>query len=326
MNIIQSKNPHIGYLNFVSELYGKAKETGNHVINIQNGLDFVLNNENIQTVFISLLDNATLVGHIGIIKYSVDEAFFGFFEIADKRHFEELWLNTVAKAKKMGLKTIFGPVNGSVWHSYRVISETDNEPFFLHEPITSLTYYQLFSEHNPSKTLTYYSAYRTNYETIVHVTSPSVENLHKQGIEIKQEEASLDLFEKIYQLATEVFSQNPGYIPLSFDNFIKLYNQDNSKTNIALVYAAYQNEKCIGFSYNILSGNELIMKTIGVVSSMQEKGVGNALVNYVHSYATKNNISKVIYALVRTDNKVKYFPKDKVTFFRRYMAFKYVLS
>jgi ribosomal protein S18 acetylase RimI-like enzyme len=326
MKILKSNQPHKEYLNFVRELYDKSDATDKYIINIKNGLDFVLQKENIQTAFFSIIRNSNLVGHLGIIKYSMDEAFFGFFEMADKNDFEELWESVITEAAGMGITTIFGPVNGSVWHSYRVISETNKEPFFLNEPITSLEYYQLFCNSNPSKKINYYSAYRTNYETILNVTSSSVASSCKQGIEIKQEEASVKLIQKLYNLSTEVFSHNPGYIPLSFEDFMKLYNLDNSKTIKALIYTAFHNGKLIGFSYNILSKKDLIMKTIGVTPEMQEQGIGNALVNFVHSYAAKNNVSKVIYALVRNDNKVQFFPKDKVTVFRRYAAFKFTLS
>jgi len=68
------------------------------------------------------------------------------------------------------------------------------------------------------------------------------------------------------------------------------------------------------------------MKTIGILPDWQEKGIGNALVYEVHKFAKNNNIEKVIYALIRTDNKVKHFPKDDTIIFRKYAAFIYNLD
>jgi N-acetylglutamate synthase-like GNAT family acetyltransferase len=63
------------------------------------------------------------------------------------------------------------------------------------------------------------------------------------------------------------------------------------------------------------------MKTIAVLPTMQQMGIGNALVFKVHTDAIHSGIEKIIYALIRKDNQVKHFPTDHITIFREYCTY-----
>jgi len=67
----------------------------------------------------------------------------------------------------------------------------------------------------------------------------------------------------------------------------------------------------------------LILKTICILPEYQGLGLGNALAYKIHLDAQKEGFKKVIYALIREDNKVKNFPKDDTLIFRRYAAFEF---
>ena len=65
------------------------------------------------------------------------------------------------------------------------------------------------------------------------------------------------------------------------------------------------------------------MKTIAVDPEYQQMGIASGLVHVVHSEAKSVAIRKIIYALVRKTNKIKYFPTDDVKILREYAGFEF---
>ncbi len=323
ISISKSDIVHHQYFELIQKIYGNTAQCQRYVNDSREGMNMLLANK-ISTVYFHLLDGDILIGHIGLICLSKDDAYFGFFELTDASHFQELWKALLEEAKLKELKQIFGPVNGTVWHPYRLISESGSEPYFFQEPISTEEYFNLFAKSSPSVKIDYHSAYRTNFDIILSATNSSLDTLHKDGIKIVREGFSSALLKEIYDMSVSIFSINPGYFHLSFSDFLNLYsNVDKTK---AVIFKVLHQNKSIGFSYNLLDGNTLIMKTIGLLSEWQEKGIGNALVHEVHQFASNNQLQKVIYALIRIDNRVKHFPKDDTVIFRKYAAFSFNLS
>lgn len=325
--IKKSKLVNNAYFELIEILYGKTIETQKYISDSKKGIE-TLQNDKVPTVFFQYFENDILIGHMGLISTSKAIAYFGFFEIKSENCFMELWQALIAEAKEQGLKNIFGPVNGTVWHPYRIISESSDEPLFVHEPLSMPNYYELLKNCKPANTVGYHSAFRTNFELILELTKSSLANLPKENIQIIQKEFSTELLREIYDLSIAIFSQNPGYYHLSYEDFLKLYafDENDNENDTHLIYRVLHMQKPIGFSYNLLHDKQLIMKTIGLLPEWQEKGIGNAMVHEVHKFAQQNKIEKVIYALIRSDNRVKHFPKDDTVIFRKYAAFIYSLS
>lgn len=154
-------------------------------------------------------------------------AYFGFFELTETGCFSELWHFLLKEAKNKGIEKIFGPVNGTIWHPYRLIAETSPEPFFTYEPPSSTAYYKLFNGSAPLDVIEFHSGYRTNYELILEQTKNSVEILKKAGVTILRVNYSPQVLKEIFELSIAIFSQSPGFYPLSFEDFSKLYAVEN---------------------------------------------------------------------------------------------------
>lgn len=315
--------PHPHYFEMIEHIYGKSSVTQSFILATKEGLNAIQADSNITIKFFHLFESEQLIGHLALMFSKQQEGYFGFFEITKLHHFDFLWQSMVNCAKEWGITKIFGPVNGTVWHPYRVISETSNEPFFLHEPLSSINYFDLLTSKNPQYKLDYHSAFRSDYEIILDQTKKSYATLLGQNITIVNKELNSDLLKTIYSLSVSIFSNNPGYYPLQYEDFVKLYSHSDNDQSKPIVFIVFHDLEPIGFSYNLLIGNTLIMKTIGVKNEWQEKGVGNALVHEIHQFAQQKSISKVIYALIRADNKIQHFPKDDVQIFRKYSAFLY---
>lgn len=324
--VVKSAIIHPQYFELIQKNYGESLVSSRYVNDTKEGMNTVLENKKISTVFFHLLEDNKLKGHIGLVYASAEEAYFGFFEIQDTQDFNDLWNEMFAEAKRLGLKKIFGPVNGTVWHPYRVISETSSEQFFVQEPLSKEEYFNLFKNINPAHIIEYHSAYRTDFKMILELTASSLPLLISHNIQIVQENYSIDLLKLIYELSVSIFSGNPGYYNLSFNDFAKLYTEPNDGNTELLIFKVLQDDKPIGFSYNLLMDKKMIMKTIGLLPEWQDRGVGYALVNKIHQFAQEKNIEKIIYALIRSDNKVKNFPKDDAVIFRKYAAFNFLIS
>ena len=145
-DIERSLIPAEDYISLIQLKYGNTPETKQFIRDTQHGLTFVSEIKSSQAVFFHARQDDRLIGHIALIPTAENEAFFGFFELTEDSCMHDLWQALVNEAAKTNISKLFGPINGSVWHPYRVISETNNEPFFLYEPVFAVNYNQLFQE------------------------------------------------------------------------------------------------------------------------------------------------------------------------------------
>jgi ribosomal protein S18 acetylase RimI-like enzyme len=252
-------------------------------------------------------------------------AFFGFFECNDdKRVFDSLWNRMCHQARMNNIQRLFGPVNGTTWHQYRIVSEGWKMPFFPGEPVSCRYYYPWFMSKRPIGEVSYHSAYRNDYQFIMDHTRKAYEDAVSEGYHFEVKKIlDLELLQQIYELSNRVFEENIGFVGLSFDAFSALYSAEKMEQFIGSVYLVRHQDKIIGYSMNIVHKGTLIMKTIAVDESHRKRGIGNALTYLVHQYAKEKEIDTVVYALVNKDNLIKHFPQDGIVVFREYKAMYY---
>ena len=311
------------YFALLAQLYGESEAAQQYASDSRKGLEKVLGTSADNLIFLQARRQELLVGHIALIPIGASSAFFGFFECIDEDCFALLWQELLSHAKTKGIASLFGPVNGTIWHPYRVVTSSSDEPFFPSEPVSNLEYAGWLANQNPQGVLEYHSAHRTDYTPIIEATRSSYHNAIENGVMIGPEDIDVNNIQELYSLAVAVFSQNPGYVHLSIEEFVALYSSDKISRNSATLYAARIEGKLVGFCLNLENNQTLIMKTIAVAPNIQQKGIGNALVHKIHIDAVASGFTKVIYALVRKDNNVRHFPTDKITVFREYAAYQY---
>lgn len=302
--------------------------TDYYLSDIENGYKYSKNSEFQKVYNFNAKKDKIFAGSISLIldsRLNKNSCYFGFFEVInDKEVFEALWEQLTDFAKSLNIEKILGPVNGTIWHQYRVVSKNFTDKYFPSEPITRSFYYDFLKSKNPTHQEEYHSAYRTNFDVIMQHTKESYDNAFKNGIIIEKViNFDLELMKVLYAFSKQIFSKNWGFVPLNFNEFIELYNTDKLENFIGSVHLAKINSQIIGFCLNIETDDSLIMKTIAVVPEYQQKGVGNALVYAVHDDAKKNKKDYVIYALINKKNKIQHFPKDEVSIMREYVAFEF---
>ena len=316
------------YYEWLHELYNKYTGFEFFISDKRKAVEFCTRN-NYPVTSVAITEKNKLIAHVALIlnrQLPQGEAFFGFFECTDNKEvFQSLWNNLISLAKENGVNKLLGPVDGAIWFQYRVNSMFSDEERFPSEPISQKHYPELLKSVNPENEVVYHSAFRKKFDAIIQITLSSFQQALKSGFEIKKiDKPDLKLLEDIYILSLELFHENWGFTPISFTDFVSLYDSGKITSYINSIYTVSKNNILIGYCANMQFKDSLIIKTIGISNEFQGQGIGNALVYKVHSDAIKSGKnSKVIYALIKKGNKVNHFPTDDIKNFREYSSYEF---
>ena len=320
--------PPLDLIDLLRTKYGKMKNFDYFMGDYQKAFDFCINNENITFVPIAIYEGQEIKAHIALIidkRLPSGEAFFGFLETPeDTLVFSLMWDSLVEETRTRGISVLKGPVNGSIWHQYRCIKETDGSEFFKSELFSETYYCGLLNSKKPTTELVYHSGYRERFDAILQVGQPAYDKLASVGLIVKEMKAgSMETLQTIASISRTVFKNSWGYVELNEKEFFKLYSSGKIASSTR-IYLLYKGKEIIGFC-GVFKEDEsiLICKTIALLPEYQGVGLGNALAFKVHLDAKKERIKKIIYALIREDNNIKNFPKEDAVIFRKYAAFEF---
>lgn len=323
---IIEQNTHEQYLDLFHEIYIHEQNRDFFVKDLEASLGYSIAEKKIRTI--ALVENRKLIGHCSLLysESNLETCQFGFFELMDAQDFDLLWKEVIEQSKKLNIKTITGFSNGSIWFPYRCINTTSTIPLFKGELPTQDFYHNLFTT-LASETISYYSSMRSSFDNIILLTENFYTNLIDSGVEITTHvQADENLIHEVCVLSRDIFSQaSVEYDELPFKYFLKLYNSEKLK-HLFKLYTVRKENQLIGFCTVFKENSEtLILKTLAVHPEFQKKNVGRGLTHLVHKDALKHGYKKMIYALIRGDNDIKYFPKDDVETVRTYSLFKFTI-
>lgn len=335
MNVLsyQSSNAADDLVHLLREKYESNKNFDYFLDDSKRSYSFCIDNENVSFYPVAGYENSAMRSHVALIidkRLPAGEAFFGFLEFQeDAAEFSKLWAELVRTARDKGISTLKGPINGSIWHQYRCIKETDNSDFFKSELFCEPYYYDFLISCKPDVEVSYYSASRDPFDGVLRmVNDDSYKKLAAHGFSVKAtsqvEPADLLAVENV---SKTVFRDSWGYTELTEKEFIDLYSSEKLSDHLHALYLLYKGEEVIGFCGTLKEDDRTITcKTICVLPRYQGLGLGNALAYKVHADAKEQGFEKMIYALIREGNKIQNFPKDAAVIFRRYAAFEFRLK
>lgn len=325
----ESKTLPVELIDLLRKKYGNSKNFDYFLGDYEKGFDFCIDNENVIFIPITGYQENEMQAHVALIidkRLPAGEAFFGFLEAPeDASIFGSLWDSLIAEAQTRGISALKGPVNGSIWHQYRCIKETNGSEFFKSELFSEKYYYDFLSSKKPIAELAYHSGYRERFDAILQVGQPVYDKLPSLGFVVREMEAgSMEKLQTIASISRTVFKNSWGYVELNQREFLKLYSSEKLSPNGTRIYLLYKGEEIIGFCGVFREDDTtLICKTIALLPEYQGVGLGNALAFKVHLDAKEQGIKKIIYALIRDGNNIKNFPKEDAVIFRRYAAFEF---
>ena len=279
-------------------------------------------------------DGGTPVGHIALItdtRLPQGEAFFGFMETPnDEGTFDISWNELIIRARAKKIRRLLGPVNGSIWHQYRCIKQSDGTPTFRMEPISEPYYYRLLRSKGPERETTYSSGIRESYDHVLAALATRgnpAERAKEAGFSIirKRKIDSADLAD-IAAISRATFTKSWGYTELDAADFASLYDIDAVNDSIDSAYLIKYGTTTIGYCSTMREGAVLVCKTVCITPQYQGSGLGNALAYTIHTDARADGVRAVEYVLMRDGNQVHRFPTDDVRFFRQYATFDFDIA
>lgn len=268
--------------------------------------------------------------HAGLViddRLPAHEAFFGFMSFPDERaSFDDLWKALISVARDRGIRTLKGPIQGSIWHQYRCVAKSDGSPWFTSEP-RSPEHHRIYYEANsPAACIGYYSAERRSLDGIMRaletVTSRDV-GIDNLSIQCLSSQESRAYFKDIAEIGRITFAKSWGYTELEHSELTALYTSERLERNLSQLYVARVGAQLIGFCSAAHEGDTFILKTIAILPEWQKRGIGTMLAHFVHSDARDKNVARVVYALIREGNNIQRFPHDDAVIFRRYAAYEF---
>jgi len=324
----------IELVGLLREQYGEEKNFDYFIADFKKSFDFCLNNDSVVFQPIAGYKGDQMVAHIALIidkRLATREAFFGFLEISeDEEDFKMMWEALMEEAHRRGISILKGPVNGSIWHQYRCVKETDGSPFFKSELFAKPYYYRRLISNNPAREMAYYSASRDRFEALLPILQagePIYKKLGDAGFIIKEiDHVAQKELQAIAALSRTVFHNSWGYTELTENEFMALYSSDKVDEHFGGLYLLYKDDSIVGFCGTLKEdATTLICKTICILPEYQGMGLGNALAYKIHIDAQEKGIKKIIYALIREGNNIKNFPQVDTVIFRRYASFEFHL-
>jgi GNAT superfamily N-acetyltransferase len=320
------------YESFLRKNYQGTRNTEYAIQDSLIGYQYALTEPSVSFFPIRAVLNNEMVGHIALIKDThlpSTEAFFGFMDVPNNRNlFDMLWGALLEKAREEGITALKGPIQGSIWHSYRCVSYSDETPYITSEPLSKEYYYQFLMEKIPQEEVRYLSALRRSYRFLLPLLRPGTAlRLLIGGMRIEEvTQVTEKDAQALYEISLEAFSNSFAYTPLSPTAFRELYAKQKLNTYVSSLYLLYKGNTLVGF---LSTGHEdekiLICKTIALKPSYQGRGLGKALAYRLHTDALNRGFETIVYALIRKGNGVHKFPTEHLTIFREYSAFTFRL-
>jgi len=269
-------------------------------------------------------ENKKAVGHISSIvdKRQKGIGIIGFYECSEDKILSKKLISIAEDfLKKCGCKRIIGPINLTIWHTYRFTKNQIKTQIFPQEPVTKKYYIEQFKEVGFNIFEEYLSAERKDFDTILKHTKKSYEEALTKEYKfrlVNVETIDKD-FSSIYKLSKKIFRKSKGFVPISEEEYNYIYDEYKRKTNDIIIQIISKENKDIGFCSSRLDGENVILKTIGILPEYQGEKLGSALLYQQHKIAIERGAKKEIYALIQKENNVTKMPFPGVKVIREYV-------
>lgn len=212
--------------------------------------------------------------------------------------------------RRRGCNAVIGPVDGSTWRRYRLITETRGESLFPLEPVNPLSWNKHFQQAGFKVVNTYGSSINKELAAKDPDGKTLKAKMTRQGVKLRSlnvENLSSDL-EGIYNVTMEAMQNNFLFSPLDRASFLKEQMKLTALADPELVVVAERSGSVVGYLFAYPDRNpeahhaRLIMKTIARDPDSKLKGLGRILYQEVHSRAYEKGFREAIHALYTMGN------------------------
>ena len=255
----------------------------------------------------------------------------GHYAAADTAVASRLLDAACARLASAGCTIAIGPMDGSTWRRYRLMTERGSEPPFFMEPDNPDDWPAHFAGKGFTALAQYYSALCEDLGAI-QTDNPGARGLREQGfvvrpIDIARIDAELSA---LWTLATDAFAGNFLYTPISQQEFRSTYTALLPVLRPELVLIAEHGGRAVGFSLAVpdvmqaqrgQSIDTVVFKTLGVASRMTQRGIGKWIFDCTIQAARTLGFRRAIFALIHAGNPSGRLAHPSGRDFRRYTLF-----
>ncbi|SFN80953.1 Acetyltransferase (GNAT) family protein [Formivibrio citricus] len=230
-----------------------------------------------------------------------------------------------------GCSLAVGPMDGSTWRRYRLLTERGDEPPFLLEPDNPDDWPQYFESAGFQPLAHYYSSISEDNARCQDCSALQM-RLEQEGYVFRafangEIDAELD---RLWQLSCESFKDNFLYSPIGKAEFLGMYAPLLSRIRPELIQIAEWQGTPVGFCMalpNLLQAQRgqpvdtVIIKSLATLEAHRGKGLAAVMLARINRIAQSQGMRRTIHALMHEDNPSRQINRGLMRDFRRYALY-----
>jgi GNAT superfamily N-acetyltransferase len=257
--------------------------------------------------------------------------YIGHYSARDPEAAAELLDHACRQLAAQGCTLAVGPLDGTTWARYRLLSERGAEPLFFLEPDNPDDWPLHFTANGFTPLAQYYSA--LNHDLRRDPRSAEVgARVAAHGIRVRPVEMARfdDELRFIYPLLLDAFAENFLYTPLPEDDYLAQYRGIRPYLRHELVHIAERDGEPVGFGLTVpdvlqaqrgQTIDTVIVKTLAVSTRARGCGLGTHLMNRSQEIAAELGFKRSIHALMIEDNLSRKISDHTARTMRRYTLY-----
>jgi len=233
----------------------------------------------------------------------------GHFRAGDVDAGAALLREACARLAERGCGRAVGPMNGSTWRAYRLVTERGDEPPFFLEPDTPTQWESCFRQAGFRVAARYCSSVQED----ISIADPRLADVARRaaaaGISLRAFDPARAEHElcAMHGLAVEAFQDAPFFSPIARDRFVAQYRRVLPLVQPGLVQLAEQDGALVAFLFAIPNALEpvprtAILKTVAARRGRAYAGLAHLLAARAAAAARAVGLRRTIHALMHEDN------------------------
>lgn len=202
-------------------------------------------------------------------------------------------------AKQYDVHAIVGPVDRSLWRSFRTPLSGDGAPFYS-EPFSRQSVGAAFLANG-------YTVVQTSETTRARIPK-DVALSNPDGIACTRVSAPdyPQVLADIHRIISRSFADTPFFIAITLAEFHFLFTARDKAAERTQLYVARRGDDVVGFLLAYRSPEAeppgVVAKTMAILPEFRQKGIGRALFGCLYRDALAEGFENVYYSTMRTDN------------------------
>jgi GNAT superfamily N-acetyltransferase len=236
-----------------------------------------------------------------------------------------------------GCTLAVGPLDGTTWNRYRLLTERGTEPLFFLEPDNPDDWPGHFTDRGFTPLASYYSAVNEDLKEPAPGVDEVARRAEVEGMTWRT--LNFDHFDDelrtLHALSLESFRQNFLYSPIGVEEFLALYRGVRPYARPEMILLLEQRERLVGYLFGIpdhlqakrgAAIDTAIIKTMAVHPDFMGRKLGGLLMARFHEVAAGLGYRRVIHALMHEENRSRKLSSHSARTIRRYTLYARPLS